>query len=227
MKRNSRFPGWLAAVLLAFLILASSSVTRAEDSMFAELRARRLVETQSKTIFMVMHPTAELSKIRYQGADRRGSYLVLTYAFEFEGLTGSKTSTMEFRYSTTGRFKSIRTKSTTSFIDPFTAANIAIGLLKDVIESEFEIEKNGAIKKAIDLADAKLALELYLAYKQASDKPSVSDSELVSLLKGSPSVSSKECQYWCGLLPRMTNSQREELKSILDREKSRLSRLRR
>jgi Tfp pilus assembly protein PilF len=187
---------------------------------------RRLVETERKTIFFTMHPTATLTRTDYDGARQLRDGFVLTYTFNFKGIGGNYYSKMDFVFNDRGRFLGLKTNDTSSLIEPFFASDLAMGVLKDMVKDDFELKKDGAMAKALDAADSKLVLELMLTYKQSKLRAAgaeVKDEELIKLIRGSESMNDKERQEWINLLPRMTAQQRAELTKILVNERDQLA----
>lgn len=222
----SRRPALLSLILLSFMVGPSLG----QDAILVTA-GRRLIDAERKTIFFAMHPTGTLTRMVYNGAQPSGDGFILTYTFEFKGLFGENSSNMDFSFNDRGRFETVKTNSTTSFIEPFTAADLVIDFLKDALKEDLELKKDGALAKALNAADAKKALEALLSYKQTTLRVpaggnaanGASDEELIKLIRGSESMDDKERKYWVDLLPRMTEGQRAELKKILVNERDSLA----
>ena len=187
---------------------------------------RRLIETERKTIFFTMHPTATLTRTDYDGVRELKDGFVLTYTFNFKGIGGNYYSKMDFVFNDRGRFLGLKTNDTSSLIEPFFASDLAMGILKDMVKDDFELKKDGTVAKAMDAADSKLVLELMLMCKQSNlraPNAEMKDEELIKLIRGSESMDDKERSYWINILPKMTSEQRAELKKILVKERDDLA----
>jgi len=188
--------------------------------------ARRLIEVERKTIFFAMHPTATLIAAEYNGVTRLKNGFEVTYTFKFKGFAGNYYSKMDFQFTDKGQFSALATNSTSSWVDPFFASDLALGILKDMIKDDFEMKKDGLIAKALDAADAKVVLELMLGYKQIQQRAvgtAPKDDELIKLIRGSESMDDKERDDWINLLPKMSAADRAKLSKILVDERDALA----
>jgi tetratricopeptide (TPR) repeat protein len=223
MLRTMKF-NFRAAICL-IMVYAGAGLSHAQDTVQVTT-ARRLIETERKTIFLAMHPTAKLTTIDYVGSARSKGGFELTYTFKFKGIGGDYASKMAFQFNARGGFAGIETVSTTSWVEPFFAADLALGLLKDMVKDDFAMKKDGLIAKALDAADAKLVVELMLTYKQSQLRPdagAAKDDELLKLIRATESMNDRERQEWIDLLPRMTTDERAKLRKILVDERDALA----
>jgi hypothetical protein len=168
---------------ILLLALLSPAAARAQDDK-AVARARAYLENEerAKGILFFAHPTAEFQKLKLVQTDQvvdennkvlRGHF-VLTYRFSWKSglFQDNHTTDLDFFFDAKGRFYKIDVgeKGTTTFIEPFTAANLVVKAVKDGLIKKVDKEGTAAdrklVRQLLQDADARGLLEWILIFDQ-------------------------------------------------------------
>jgi hypothetical protein len=164
--------------LLMVLALAGP-VSAADADQVASARQFLGDEARAKAILFFMHPTAEYGGVKYvkqtgvvnaaTGEARQG-WFCLHYQFQWKsGLFNDANTTEALAFfNERGRLMEVQAGATSSFVKPFTAANIVIAAVKDEILKNVngDDNKEKIVRALIEEADARGLLTFLLQLEQ-------------------------------------------------------------
>jgi hypothetical protein len=163
LSRKGRISGLLTATVAGAAWLLPIGLASA-DSDGGLSKARANVEKYEERILLFAHPTCTLNRTEYRGQTRTTAGRdAVGYTFHFTGALGGKwETTLHFVYDGTGSLVDIIDGKSTTWNGPWTAANLAINTVKGWLEKDEDLKKNRFLMAAIDRADAKAILLIFL-----------------------------------------------------------------
>lgn len=140
------------------------------------VEARRFIEDpdRAKIILRCAHPTAALrsyeylscGKTRTWGREDGGVYVTYRFYWKSELFDSNHSTTFTFRFDANGVFTSLDVDHTLTWVPAFSASDMVVGILKDAIRNDPDIQKDPATRRLVEQllanADAKGLLELVL-----------------------------------------------------------------
>ncbi|QEG21002.1 hypothetical protein [Mariniblastus fucicola] len=147
---------WAFRLFVFLLVMCiDGSVLSAQQRFSAPglTNARRLIESRQRKIMFAMHPTVadkDAISLEYLGCEVEGANVSYKYKFRFKGFDGKQSATMKFTFHNNGLFRSIETVDYTSqLVAPFTAADLVIDLLRDMVKEDAKLKDDALMTKRV------------------------------------------------------------------------------
>lgn len=160
MKGNRLLMTLSVIGIFAVLLTAAS----ADGDPAGVNKAKKLIETEQAVIAVFAHPTAKLTSIEYEDCTKQEFGFKLIYKLNYDSAAKrSFYSRLAFGFDKDGTYQSVESVSTSSFVNPFSAADVAIRYLEDtIIKSNPVLRKDKLLQELIKKADAKALLGFVL-----------------------------------------------------------------
>jgi hypothetical protein len=152
--------------ILLLVVLHATALTNELAADDGDIKAaKRFIEKHAETILRVAHPTVTFLRVELDGTKQLRDGFALTYTFHWES-SDRHWTTLSFTFDDDGKLDFIRTKARSNFLPPFTAANLAVQVVKEMLKEEPQLENNRKIARFLEEGNAKGMLEEYLKFKQ-------------------------------------------------------------